>query len=282
MRRSDSIAKLTEALAKAQAEMAPAVKRAHNDYFHSKYATLAEVAQACLPLLAKNGIAVYQPATSGDGRMVTVTTHIHHVSDEWMEEDMTVEPRPEAKNDKGGNPIPGTDFVTAQALGSAITYMRRYCLASMVGVVTDDDDGAAASGTQVKPDREVGAHTPGGNGNPRRPTGENARASNERFVKPPEPKTEAPPSPPPALEPKAEATPEPAAASDDEELRPGLVDGIASSLKAAFPGKDGSAVKAKGYLLEAAFGTRAWTLVQRLPVPRLARGLEKIRTQLAN
>lgn len=285
MRSSDSIAKLMAALAQAQAEMLPAVKRAVNDYFHTKYATLAEVAQACIPLLAKHGIAVTQPA-SGGGKSVTVTTHLH-LGDEWIEEDMTVEPRPEPLKDKAGNPIPGTEAVTAQALGSAITYLRRYGLSTMCGVVADDDDGAAASGTVVKPDREVGSHTPGngngGNGNPRRPTGENARAANERFVKPeakpPEAKPQAEVKPPEPEQPTPPAAPE---ASDDEELRSGLVDGISSSLKAAFPGRDGAAVKAKGDLLEAAFGTRAWTLVQRLPVQRLAKGLEKIQAQLAN
>lgn len=282
MRSSDSIAKLTAAIAKAQAEMLPAVKRATNDYFHSKYATLADVAQACIPLLARQGVAVMQPA-SGNGRQVTVTTRLH-LGDEWIEEDMTVEPRTESLKDKSGNPIPGTEAVTAQALGSTITYLRRYCLASMVGVVTDDDDGAAASGTTVKPDREAGTGAPGnGNGNgSRRPTGENAKAANERFVKP---KTET--TPPaearPAEVKPAESAPAPEP-SDDEDLRPGLVEDIAKRLKDAFPGRDGAAVKARGDAMEEVFGTRAWTLVQRLPIKRLVNGLEKIlaRTAAAN
>jgi hypothetical protein len=47
---------------------------------------------------------------------------------------------------------------TAQGYGSAITYLRRFALASCVGVVADeDDDGATASGT-VKPG--AGVHRP--------------------------------------------------------------------------------------------------------------------------
>ena len=37
------------------------------------------------------------------------------------------------------------DKITAQALGSYTTYMRRYSICMMFGIVTDDDDGNAAS-----------------------------------------------------------------------------------------------------------------------------------------
>jgi hypothetical protein len=37
---------------------------------------------------------------------------------------------------------------TVQALGSLITYLRRYSLAALVGVASADDDGEAASGRE--------------------------------------------------------------------------------------------------------------------------------------
>ena len=39
------------------------------------------------------------------------------------------------------------DKSTAQAVGSAITYARRYALAAICGVAPEDDDGNAASGS---------------------------------------------------------------------------------------------------------------------------------------
>jgi len=127
---SDSIAKISAALVKVQATLKPAPKDANNPYFKSKYADLNSVWDACRDALTGNGIAVVQTARVDDGnpRLVTMLVHSsgEYISGEWPL-------RPSKENDP-------------QALGSAITYMRRYSLAAMVGVVSDDDDGNAASG----------------------------------------------------------------------------------------------------------------------------------------
>ena len=82
-------------------------------------------------------LAVVQTPTA-EGSKVTVTTLLMHSSGEWLASDLTV------TADKG----------TAQGIGSAITYARRYGLSSVVGVAPGDDiadegddDGNAASGT---------------------------------------------------------------------------------------------------------------------------------------
>jgi hypothetical protein len=124
---SASIAKLATALAAAQGEMANATKDSTNPHFKSKYADLASVREACRPL-SKHGIAILQP-TSAEGTSVTVTTMLVHTSGEWIAEDLTMT--------AGQN--------TPQAIGSAITYGRRYGLAAMVGIAPEDDDGQAAS-----------------------------------------------------------------------------------------------------------------------------------------
>jgi hypothetical protein len=126
VRMSATIGKLAEALAKAQAEMEGAAKDSTNPHFRSKYADLASVRDACRPL-AKYGIAHLQP-TRADGPHVTVTTVLIHASGEWISEDLTLT--------AGQN--------TPQAVGSAITYGRRYGLAAMVGIAPEDDDGEAA------------------------------------------------------------------------------------------------------------------------------------------
>ena len=126
VRMSPTIGKLAEALAKAQAEMEGAAKDSTNPHFRLKYADLASVRDACRPL-AKFGIAHLQP-TRADGPHVTVTTLLLHSSGEWIAEDLTLT--------AGQN--------TPQAVGSAITYGRRYGLAAMVGIAPEDDDGEAA------------------------------------------------------------------------------------------------------------------------------------------
>lgn len=128
VKRSSSIAALAAALAKAQGEIAGAVKDKTNPHFKSAYADLASVWDACRTPLSKNGLSVLQ-STSADGPKVTVTTVLMHGSGEWMEGELTMTAQQN----------------TPQGIGSCITYARRYALSAMVGVAPDDDDGNAAS-----------------------------------------------------------------------------------------------------------------------------------------
>ena len=134
MLRSESIAAIGAALAKAQAAMKPAVKDAKNPHFKSSYADLASVWDACRAHLTANEIAVVQ-SPHADGAHVTITTLLAHSSGEWIESALTLTAR---QSDP-------------QSVGSAITYGRRYGLASMVGVAPDDDDAEAATGRNATP-----------------------------------------------------------------------------------------------------------------------------------
>lgn len=129
--RSESIAALAEALAKAQGEMSAASKDNINPHYKSRYADLASMWEACRGPLSKHGLAVLQPVKADEAR-VTVTTILAHSSGEWLSEALTV----------------AATQNTAQAVGSAITYGRRYGLAAMVGIAPDDDDGNAATGKE--------------------------------------------------------------------------------------------------------------------------------------
>jgi hypothetical protein len=133
VRMSPTVGKLGADLAKAQAEMEGAAKDATNPHFRSKYADLASIRDACRPL-AKFGIAFLQP-TRAEGPHVTVTTLLLHSSGEWISADLTLT--------AGQN--------TPQAVGSAITYGRRYGLAAMVGIAPEDDDGEAAEPRNATP-----------------------------------------------------------------------------------------------------------------------------------
>lgn len=137
MNQSESIAKLAAALSKAQSSMERAKKDSQNPFFKSKYADLESVWEACRESLAENELAVIQaPQMQGEG--VCLETTLTHSSGEWIR---SVMPLFLGKRD-------------AQALGSAITYARRYALAAMVGIVQSDDDGEAAMKESRNPKKE--------------------------------------------------------------------------------------------------------------------------------
>jgi hypothetical protein len=129
MNKSESIAALAAALAKAQAEIENASKSSVNPHFKSKYADLAEVLNTVRPVFAKHGIAVIQ-APSFDAGVAHVETMLTHSSGEWLSNTCSA---PVSKQD-------------AQGVGSAITYLRRYSLAAFAGIAQEDDDGNSASG----------------------------------------------------------------------------------------------------------------------------------------
>jgi hypothetical protein len=138
MQQSESIANLAKALSTVQGKLTYAVKDSANPFFKSKYADLESVWDACRDLLASNGLAVAQFPGDCEVRfleenksifVMKLTTILTHSSGEWISQEMSV-------------PVTKPD---AQGAGSALTYMRRYALAAVVGVVQADDDGNAAS-----------------------------------------------------------------------------------------------------------------------------------------
>lgn len=124
---SPTIGELAKALAAAQAELEPAKRDATNPHFRSKYADLSACWDAVRAPLARHGLAVSQ-LPSLDGDTVRLTTMLLHTSGEFIGSDAAVRI---AKHD-------------APSVGSALTYLRRYSLSAIVGLSTEDDDGAAA------------------------------------------------------------------------------------------------------------------------------------------
>jgi len=132
----ENVEKLAAALVKAQSAMKIAKKDSENPFFKSKYADLGSVWEACHSALSENEIAVVQSPVFLDGRFFLRTTLLHS-SGQSISGDYLIKP---VKEDP-------------QAYGSAYTYARRYSLAAMVGVISEDDDGNAASAaTASKPE----------------------------------------------------------------------------------------------------------------------------------
>jgi hypothetical protein len=128
---SQSISNLAAALVKFNAEVKRIEKDGNNPHFRSKYATLDGIEDEIRPLLQKHGLATLQFPGMEEDR-VTVKTMLLHESGEWMESDVA-KARPTKEDPQG--------------VGSAITYLRRYSLTSMLSLSTGDvdDDGNAAS-----------------------------------------------------------------------------------------------------------------------------------------
>jgi len=122
---------LFKALANFQQEV-PIIMKDTQAYGY-KYADLPAILPIINPLLKKNGIAFTQLING-----TSIKAIVFHV--ETAEQIESITDIPQGVSLKGMN-----DF---QVLGSAITYIRRYALSSILGLVTDKD--TDASGEQEK------------------------------------------------------------------------------------------------------------------------------------
>jgi hypothetical protein len=143
MNKSESIAGLAAALAKAQGQMKGAIKDSANPFFKSKYADLASVVEAIRAAFSANGLSYIQTVEPSEKDEVRVETTLLHLSGEWIS--CGVLSLPVSK-------------VDAQGYGSALTYARRYSLSAAVGVAPEDDDGNAASAAKPKKTMDCTAH----------------------------------------------------------------------------------------------------------------------------
>lgn len=142
MNQSPQLDQLFTALAKAQGEMSAAAKDCANPFFKSRYADLSSVWTACREPLSRNGLSVLQIVQSAEAGDVLHTT-LGHSSGQYMTSTMPIR----MAANKGGNDI--------QALGSTITYLRRYALSAIVGVAPDDDNDGNNSSYKAQPKQEA-------------------------------------------------------------------------------------------------------------------------------
>jgi len=118
-------------LVKFQASVSKVAKEANNPFFKKKYASLANILDTIQKPLSECGLAISQ---FPDGDALT-TIIVHSESGEWMESSYV---------------MPVVKQNDPQAMGSAITYARRYALGSILNLnIDDDDDGEKAMGRQI-------------------------------------------------------------------------------------------------------------------------------------
>ncbi|MDP3980171.1 MAG: ERF family protein [Chlamydiota bacterium] len=130
---SEEIKDLAVALAKAQSEMPIADLNKTNPYFKSAYADMKSIVCASRPSLTKYGISVVQNIVHHDDGQSILHTMLLHSSGQYICSKMRIVP---AKND-------------IQTISSYTTYLKRMAYASLVGVITgdEDDDGEASVAT---------------------------------------------------------------------------------------------------------------------------------------
>lgn len=126
-----------KALAEFQQEV-PVILKGTTGYGYT-YADLPTIFETINPLMKKHGLGFYQAvnSTKGETGYSWIWTVVFHIESGETIESSTEIPR--GVQLKGMN-----DF---QVLGSAITYIKRYALSSLLGLVTDKD--TDASGEQV-------------------------------------------------------------------------------------------------------------------------------------
>jgi len=152
IRTSEKIDQLGLALNKAQSVMESAPKSSTNPFYHSKFADLWEVWEACRKPLTENGLSFVQSIGSekeyfvgkavikdkegnvkGEREVVyiwlSVTSRLLHSSEQWIEDTLHI-------------PVEADP----QSIGKNTTYIRRYAMMSLCGITTSDDDGEAVRG----------------------------------------------------------------------------------------------------------------------------------------
>jgi hypothetical protein len=126
MKVSENITNLTKALFQFQGKVSSVKKSAKNPHFKSTYADLTSILDTINPILQECGLLVTQHPNED----VLITTVYHAESGEYMQSEQVLRMK---------------DLNNPQQQGSAITYSRRYALASIFNLNQEDDDGNAAA-----------------------------------------------------------------------------------------------------------------------------------------
>lgn len=129
LEKSENIDKISAALVVAQSQMRAALKDAKNPFFKSTYATLEEVIEVIKKPLNDNGISCLQLLTETQDGKSAIQTMLLHSSGQYISSTTKI--------------IIGKEN-DVQALGSAITYFKRYALKALCLIADTDDDGEGA------------------------------------------------------------------------------------------------------------------------------------------
>jgi ERF superfamily len=175
---SESIGTIAAALAKAQAELtnpekslvarirSPFVREGDRTF---RYASLSSGLDIVRKSLGKHEIATIQTtAIDKDAGLLRLTTLLAHSSGEWISSEWPV--------------CQITDIASAQRMGAALTYARRYALFTLVGIAGEDDLDAPDLGIGSKaevqlPRADYQTQSDGRGGLANRPSGDGGKSA---------------------------------------------------------------------------------------------------------
>jgi len=146
MHKSESIKNLAVALGKAQSEIGAVKFDSTNPFLKNKYASLGAVIETTRETLQKHGLTISQvPLTNEFG--TGVTTILMHSSGEFLEGDMVGQ----ISQEKGKS--------AAQVAGSLVSYFRRYSLAAILNIYSDEDTDGTQSPNKSRKTAQGGNST---------------------------------------------------------------------------------------------------------------------------
>lgn len=146
--RSEEINALLGALFQINRSVEKARKSGTNPHHRYSYADLGDIAAACDGALKECGVTVSLHGVTVNEQATVATVSmmsLHLDSLQWMLHPISF-------------PIPAE--TTPQMMGSLITYARKYALAGVCGVLTEDDDGQAASPQRSRPTNSSSVSAP--------------------------------------------------------------------------------------------------------------------------
>jgi len=128
MKTSNEIKNIALALSKVIGEVKNSPKTSQG--YGYKYSSLDEVLNLVRPVLSKHGLSIVQSQELKEGGLVIVKTLLMHISGEFIETEVSCP----FESLKGMN--------SYQSLGSAITYLRRYAITSLLAIASEEDTDA--------------------------------------------------------------------------------------------------------------------------------------------
>jgi len=182
-RSSDAIGNISGALAKAQSELtnpekslvavirSPFPREADRTF---RYAPLSSGLDIVRKSLGRHEIATIQSTEiDKEAGLLRLTTILAHSSGEWISSEWPV--------------CPISDVSSAQRMGAALTYARRYALFTLVGIAGEDDLDAPDLGADSNPAVELPRppdHRKQSNGQPQPAAAPRATAGGGKFPNP--------------------------------------------------------------------------------------------------
>lgn len=139
IRTSKELTKLLPSLIGFHKKLDSIEKSSDNPFFKSKYSSIDTILEHIKPILAEEGLCLYQSIIDGDNDCLSIKTILFHESGEFIESDSV--------------PFP-VDKRNIQSTMSSISYIRRYTINAICNLAFKDEDQDGNDIVGTKPHEE--------------------------------------------------------------------------------------------------------------------------------